>query len=127
MPSRGMTANTDPVVPESDQTTEQPVALQFPFDTEAEEPSVAATVAIQDDIPAPAYQPQVAEPEPFIEPETEASSGFCSNASRNAYSRSYGSAACGCCACSRGDRSSAVRCTSFFREARLRRLKANLV
>ena len=76
MPSRGMTANTDPVVPESDQTTEQPVALEFPFDTEAEEPSIAATVAIQDDIPAPAYQPQVAEPEPFIEPETEASAAF---------------------------------------------------
>ena len=76
MPSRGMTANTDPAVPESDQTTEQPVALEFPFDTEAEEPSVAATVAIQDDIPAPAYQPQVAEPEPFIEPETEASAAF---------------------------------------------------
>ena len=76
MPSRGVTANTDFAVPESDQTTEQPVALEFPFDTEAEEPSVAATVAPEDDTPAPAYQPQVEEPEPFIEPETEAPAAF---------------------------------------------------
>jgi cell division protein FtsZ len=76
MPSLGVTVNTDSAVPESDQTTEQPVALEFPFDTEAEEPSVAATVAPQDDIPAPAYQPQVEEPEPFIEPETEAPAAF---------------------------------------------------
>jgi len=73
MPSPGVKANTDSAVPDSDQTIEQPVALEFPFDTEAEEPSVAAT---QDDIPAPAYQPQVEEPESFIEPETEAPAAF---------------------------------------------------
>ena len=76
MPSRGVTANTGSAVLESDRTTEQPVPLEFPFDTEAEEPSVAAIVATQDDIPAPAYQPQVEEPEPFIEPETEAPAAF---------------------------------------------------
>ena len=44
MPTRRAAAQTEAAAPEVDQMAEQqPVALEFPFDTEAEEPSVAAT------------------------------------------------------------------------------------
>ena len=69
MPTRRVAAKTEAVTPEADQTAEQPVALEFPFDTEAEEPSIAATATAEDDIPAPAYQPQMEEPEQIVVPE----------------------------------------------------------
>ena len=73
MPTRRAAAQTEAAAPEVDQMAEQqPVALEFPFDTEAEEPSVAATAAAEDDIPAPAYQPQMEEPEQIVMPEPAA-------------------------------------------------------
>ena len=78
MPSRHTTAHLGSAASEDDQKREQPVALEFPFDTESDEPSVAATETAHDDIPGPAYQPQVEEPEPFIEPVTEAPAAFAS-------------------------------------------------
>jgi cell division protein FtsZ len=66
MPMRRVAAQTEAATPEPDQAAEQPVALEFPFDTEAEVPSVAAKTATEDDIPAPAYQQQMEEPEQIV-------------------------------------------------------------
>ncbi len=73
MPSRRAVAQIEVAAPEADHhTAEQPVALEFPFDTETKEPSVAATGTAQDDIPAPAYQPQLEEPEQIVVSEPKA-------------------------------------------------------
>jgi cell division protein FtsZ len=76
LPSRRAAAPMEDAAPEADHTAEQPVALEFPFDTETEAPSVAATETAQDEIPAPAYQPQLAEPEQIVVPEPEAPAAF---------------------------------------------------
>ena len=76
LPSRRAEAPMEDAAPEADHTAEQPVALEFPFDTETEAPSFAATETAQDEIPAPAYQPQMAEPEQIVVPEPEAPAAF---------------------------------------------------
>ena len=43
MPMRRVEAQTEAATPEPEQAAEQPVALEFPFDTEDEVPSLAAT------------------------------------------------------------------------------------
>ena len=86
----------------SDQRQSRPVALEFPFDTEAEEPSVAATAAAEDDIPAPAYQPQMEEPEQML-CLSQRPRRLLLRLRRNANTRSNGSVARGCRARARDD------------------------